>query len=107
MKRDGDPALTQCNDNKSGEEINKPVLKLTVGLVSATPIQSVCVETHLVVTHSSGNNSCTKTSRDADADTPNHTAHRDIPQHTLFTVPFKDVSGLNSKRGEATNMGAK
>lgn len=45
------------------------------------------MQTHLVISRGSGHYCGTKTSGYADAYTSNHAANRDVPKHTLLTIP--------------------
>lgn len=59
---------TQCDDDEHHQEIDEPMFEL-------------------VVAHSRCYNRASEARRYAHADTTNHAANHDIPEHTFFAVP--------------------
>ena len=57
--------------------------------------------TNLIIAFDGGNDSGTKTSGDADAESPNHTANEDIPNHVLLSPSFAFRRESDNTRGVA------
>lgn len=97
--------LTQCDHNETEQKISEPIVKLWEAYVRLVNRFTGNKRTDLIVAFKGGNNCRTQASRDADAESPDHTANEEIPDHVRLS-PSSYVQASQRRRGHVKTLPA-